>query len=117
MAKLNPATGMRGLNLILTLVLILLALDCLINPLGMRDLAILRQDRAQMVATRDRMLAEKTQHEATIALLNSDDAYLQRMIRQELGYIRPDELIYRFTAIPGGNDSETGAARGQPPSK
>jgi cell division protein FtsB len=35
-------------------------------------------------------LAERTQR------LQSDDAYLQRLIRRELGYARADELIYRF---------------------
>lgn len=105
------------MNLILALVLILLVLDCLINPLGMRDLAILRQDRLQMVAKRDQMLAEKSQHETTIALLRSDDAYLQRLIREELGYVRPDELIYRFAGPQGGGEPEAGAEAERRPLK
>jgi cell division protein FtsB len=34
--------------------------------------------------------------QATIEKLQSDDAYLQRVIRKELGLARPNELIYRF---------------------
>ena len=28
--------------------------------------------------------------------VSTDDAYVQRLIREELGYARPDEFVYRF---------------------
>jgi len=102
MAKLSFFGSGRGLNLILAIIFVLLVIDCLINPRGLRDLAILRQDQAQLTATRDQLLAEKSQHDEALALLRNDNTYLQRLIRQELGYVRPDELVYRF-ASPAAN--------------
>jgi len=96
MAKLSFTVSSAGLNLILLIVLILIGLDCLINPAGLWDLTVLRRDRAQLEETRDHLQIENAQRKETITRLHSDDAYLQRLIHQELGYVRPDELIYRF---------------------
>jgi cell division protein FtsB len=74
-----------------------LVLHCVYGPLGPRDLLILRRDRANLAATRDRMVADNAQLKQQIIRLRSDDAYIQRLIRQELGYARADEYVYRFT--------------------
>jgi cell division protein FtsB len=96
MAKLSFAVGSTALNLILLMALILIGLDCLINPRGLSDLTVLRRDQAELEKTRDRLQIENAERRQTIQRLQSDDAYLQRLIHQELGYVRPDELIYRF---------------------
>jgi cell division protein FtsB len=98
MAKLSLAVGSTGLNLILLIVLGLIGLDCLIKPAGLWDLTVLRRDRAQLEEARDRLQIENAERKKTITRLGSDDAYLQRLIHQELGYVHPDELIYRFAA-------------------
>jgi cell division protein FtsB len=110
MAKLSLWTGSRGLNLILVTILLMLLLDALLNPRGLRDLAVLQHDRGQLELARDRLNAENARRAATIARLRADDTYLQRLIHQELGYVRGDELIYRF---PDRSDSENDAG-GQP---
>jgi len=107
MAKLSFAVGSFGLNLILLMALTLLVLDCLINPSGLRDLRILRRDRAQIEATRDRLQIENAARQETARRLHSDDAYLQRLIHQELGFVRPDELIYRFAGGPAGSSTDS----------
>jgi cell division protein FtsB len=107
MAKLSFAVGSFGLNLILLIALTLLVLDCLINPSGLRDLRLLRRDRAQIEATRDRLQIENAARLETVGRLHSDDAYLQRLIHQELGFVRPDELIYRFAGGPGGAGADS----------
>jgi cell division protein FtsB len=107
MAKLSFAVGSFGLNLILLIVLTLLGIDCLINPSGLRDLGILRRDRVLIEATCDRLQIENATRRETVGRLHSDDAYLQRLIHQELGFVRPDELIYRFAGGPEGPETDS----------
>jgi cell division protein FtsB len=109
MAKLSFAVGSTGLNLILLIVLGLIGLDYLIKPAGLWDLTVLRRDRAQLEEACDRLQIENAQRKETITRLSSDDAYLQRLIHQELGYVHPDELIYRFA----GSSEDTGDSSAQ----
>src|SRR5271154_3426029 len=110
MAKLNLRIGSSGLNLILVTVLVMLLLDALINPLGLRDLTVLRRDRRQLEGARDHLIAENARRDTTIARLRSDEIYLQRLIHQELGFVREDELIYRFSDRSDSEDDATDSA-------
>jgi cell division protein FtsB len=96
MAKVSLRMRRVGLNLILGAVLVLLVVSYIAAPLGPRDLALLRNRRTQLEAARDRLIADNTELAARTQRLQSDDAYLQRLIRRELGYARADELVYRF---------------------
>ncbi len=96
MAKLSMFLRRVWLNLILGGVLVLLVISCIVAPLGPRDLALLRQHRTQLEAVRDRLIAENAQLTARTQRLQSDDVFLERLIRGELGYARGDELVYRF---------------------
>ena len=107
MAKLSFAVGSTALNLILLIVLGVIGLDCLIKPSGLWDLTVLRRDRVQLEETRDRLQIENDRRKETITRLGSDDAYLQRLIHQELGYVRRDELIYRFAASSSDSSDDT----------
>jgi cell division protein FtsB len=73
-----------------------LAFDGLCGASGPRDLLILRRHSRALIRRRDALLLDNAAFRERIARLRSDDAYLQRMIRQELGYVRPGELVYRF---------------------
>jgi len=57
------------------------------------------QLRAQEEASR-RRLAEAEQRlreqEQILARLRTDPAYVERVIRRQLGYAKPDEFIFRF---------------------
>lgn len=111
MAKISLAVGSPALNVMLLIILGLLASDAVINPLGLRDLLALRRDRVQLEAARDRLIAENTERAVTVVRLRGDDNYIQRLIHQELGYVRRDELIYRF---PDRSDSEDNSASVSP---
>jgi cell division protein FtsB len=84
------------LSLMLMTFLCGLMLNCVYGPLGPRDLLILRQHRADLAAVRDRLAADNARLGQRITRLRSDDAYIQRLIRQELGYAHADEYVYRF---------------------
>ncbi len=57
------------------------------------------QVRAQEAESRRRLAeAEQRLHEQEqmLARLRTDPAYVERVIREQLGYARPDEFIFRF---------------------
>jgi cell division protein FtsB len=97
MTRLSFYLRREWLGLILAAVLGALALNCFYGPLAPRDLLVLRQHRSRLTVTRDQLLAENAQLKTRVDRLRSDDAYVQSMIRQELGYARPYEFVYRFS--------------------
>jgi cell division protein FtsB len=96
MVKLSIFLRRAWLSIALGALLTVLIISCLVAPLGPRDLALLREHRARLETVRDRLLVANGELAERTQRLQSDDAYLQRLIRRELGYARADELIYRF---------------------
>jgi cell division protein FtsB len=96
MVKLSILLRRAWLSIALGVLLTVLIISCLVAPLGPRDLALLREHRARLETVRDRLLVANGELAERTQRLQSDDAYLQRLIRRELGYARADELIYRF---------------------
>jgi cell division protein FtsB len=84
----------------LTLVLFaacgLLTVDFAIGPLGLRDLMILRARRTQLEAVHGKLLKSNAALKLKLKRLGNDDRYVERRIREQLGYVRRDELVYRF---------------------
>ena len=84
----------------LTLVLLaacgLLTVDFVVGPLGLRDLMILRARRTQLEAVHGTLLKSNAALKLKLKRLGNDDHYVERRIREQLGYVRPDELVYRF---------------------
>ncbi len=86
------------LSLILAAVCALLAADFATGPLGLRDLVALRARRAQLEITHQRLLQSNAALRLKLNRVRGDRRYLQRLIREQLGYVRPDEIVYRFAA-------------------
>ncbi|MBF6567537.1 MAG: septum formation initiator family protein [Candidatus Binataceae bacterium] len=103
MAELSQQLRRGGLTLILVIVVVALAIDCVVGPLGLRDLIALRHDQTQLEATRDKLALENSRLAKRIDRLKTDDRYLERLIRRELGYARPDELVYRYGVNTSNN--------------
>lgn len=74
----------------------LLALDFAFAPLGLRDLLALRAERARLEAAHSRLLESNTALKIKVRRLRSDNHYIERLIREQLGYARPGEIVYRF---------------------
>ncbi len=96
MYRLRQWLRRESLALILGALLIAVCLNFAVASPGLRDLLILRHHQALLEAEREHEQSENHNLEATVAKLQSDDAYLQRLIRKELGYAHPNELIYWF---------------------
>jgi cell division protein FtsB len=96
MRRLSRCLQRQWLTLILAAVLGGLGLNAIWGSLGTRDLLVLRQHSSALTRERDKLILDNAAFRDRIARLKSDDAYLQRLIRQELGYVRPGEFVYRF---------------------
>ena len=86
----------QWLTLILASACGLLMVDFVTGPLGMLDLIVLRGRRAQLETAHRELLKSNAALKLKLGRLRTDDHYLQRRIREQLGYVRPDELVYRF---------------------
>lgn len=96
MYRLRQWLRRESLTLILGVMLLAACLNFAVSSHGLRDLLILRHHRTRLEAEREHEQTEERDLEATVAKLQSDDAYLQRLIRKEFGFARSNELIYRF---------------------
>jgi cell division protein FtsB len=85
------------LTLTLAAVSALVALDFALAPLGVRDLLALRAERTRLEAIHLRLLESNAELKGKVRLLKGDSDYLQRLIREQLGYVRPGEIVYRFS--------------------
>jgi len=101
MTRLSILIRREWLSLIFAGVLVMMLLSALMGSLGPRDLIALQQHRAELEARRDRLAVENTAFRTTIQKLRSDDRYIERLIRRELGYARSDELVYKFSGEKG----------------
>jgi cell division protein FtsB len=103
MTRLSFVLRREWLSLIFGGVLVLLSLSVLLGNQGPRDLVALQSHRAALEASRDRLAVENASFRTRVQRLRSDDRYLERLIRSELGYARPDELVYKFANDASGS--------------
>ena len=96
MGSLSSLVRRQGINLILAAVLAALSLNGLCGRGGPRDLLGLARERARMLSENDQLRTENNRLMVQIGQLRTDSTYVERMIRQQLGYARPDEFIYYF---------------------
>jgi cell division protein FtsB len=96
MARLSSYIRREWLSLILGLILFLFALSLFAGPLGPRDLLSLRRHRRALEAHREELLTRNAALRTDVQKLTSDNRYLERLIRRELGYSRPNELVYKY---------------------
>lgn len=96
MARLRFYLRRTWFTLILAALLVAVAANLFVAPRGPRDLVALRAKRSQLEAMAARLEADNEALRNRIARLTGDDRYIQRLIRQELGYVGTNELVYRF---------------------
>jgi cell division protein FtsB len=104
METLTGRIRREAVNLILGVVAVALILNCYFAPKGVRDLVTLRGHRTALEARLKRHAAQNTELRTIVQRLHSDDAYVERRIRSELGYARSDEVVYRFVANDSTSD-------------
>lgn len=80
-------------------VVLVIAVVCVMGYLFAREMTqvyALNQENDKVVV--ESLKLEKANNELTkkIELIQSDDAYMEKVIRQELGMIKKGEKVYRF---------------------
>lgn len=98
----------QWLTLVLSAACGLLTVDFAVGPLGLRDLMVLRARRTQLEAVDGKLLKSNAALKLKLGRLGNDDRYLERRIREQLGYVRPDELVYRFATEASSQTSSDG---------
>jgi cell division protein FtsB len=96
MRRLSLCLRRQWLSLMLAVVLAGLLVNGFWGSSGAQDLLILRHHSGVLMVKRDKLILDNAAFRKRIAQLKSDDTYLQRLIRLELGYVRPGEIVYRF---------------------
>jgi cell division protein FtsB len=100
MPRLRHFLNRHWPSLILGALLAALVLNGLFGPLGPRDLLLLRRRRAELQAERAALAQSNARLRTLVQNLRSDNRQIERLIRTQLGWVRPDELVYKFAA-PG----------------
>jgi len=82
--------------LILAAAVVLGTIWLAVDPRGLRHTARLAADLEQMEARNEALRAENERLRRELQLLADDPAALERAAREELGLIRPGEVIFRI---------------------
>jgi cell division protein FtsB len=105
-SRLSLYLRRRWLTVALAAACGLLAVDFVSGPLGLRDLMALRARRAQLESVHKELLKSNAALKLKLGRLGNDDRYLERRIREQLGYVRPDDLVYRFATDGPSEDRQ-----------
>lgn len=73
-----------------------LALSLLVGDRGLLHLRKLRHELRSLEGTALTLLRENEALRERIARLQKDDEFLEKIVREELGYVREHEIVYRF---------------------
>lgn len=110
MTRLGKRLARNWLSVALATILLGLTLDCAMARHGFRDLLVLRREQVQLERNRESLLAIHDRLARRVDLLKSNDHCIQSLIRRELGYVRPGEIVYRFSSSPNAGVSWSSAA-------
>jgi cell division protein FtsB len=100
MSRLSGYIRREWLSVVLLLILALFGISLFAGPLGPRDLIALRLHRKILEAKREDLTARNAALRTSVQRLSSDDRYLENLIRRELGYTRPNELVFKYPDAP-----------------
>jgi cell division protein FtsB len=77
-------------------VLALCAVSAVLGSGGVVDLRRLQEEQAQEEASAFVLAQHNAQLREHLQRLESDDAYLEKIVRERLGWIKPGEVVYRI---------------------
>ena len=78
-------------------VLVLCAVSAVFGSGGVVDLRRLQGQQAQAEAAAFALAQRNAQLREHLQRLDTDDAYLEKTVRERLGWIKPGELVYRIS--------------------
>jgi cell division protein FtsB len=78
-----------------------LAFSTIFDQRGLLHLWQLRQEQRALEARTFALLRENEELRNRIARLETDAGFLEKVVREELGFVRKGELVYRFRDARG----------------
>jgi len=84
----------RGLQLLLVFVTLVLVIDALIGDKGLTESMNARRQYREVQASLDQLRRDNTALREEMRRLNEDPATIESLARQELGQIKPGEIVF-----------------------
>jgi cell division protein FtsB len=73
-----------------------LALSTLVGERGLLHLRDLHQEQRTLEAEAVTLVRENEELRSRIARLQTDDVFFEKVVREELGFVKEGEFVYRF---------------------
>ena len=86
---------------LLGILIVLIALDTMVGERGALHLWRLRGEKNRLDEQNFRMQKENAALRERLSRLRNDDAFLEKLAREELNLVKPGEVVYRFASRRG----------------
>jgi cell division protein FtsB len=85
--------------------LVLVAVSGVVGSRGWLHLRRLEREQAQMEALAVGLERQNESVEDHLRRLDNDDAYLEKVVRERIGWVKPNEMLYRSGGV-GSRESD-----------
>jgi cell division protein FtsB len=93
-ASVSPSARRRTLQIVLVFVTLVLVINALIGERGLMETLRARKQYDELVQSIDRLKTENARLRDEARRLRSDPATIEALARQQLGLIKPGELLF-----------------------
>src|SRR5688572_25171004 len=93
-SSVSPARRRRTLQMLLVFVTLVLVINALVGERGLTQTLRARKQHQELVTAIERLRAENTRLRDEARRLRSDPGTIEALARQELGLIKPGELLF-----------------------
>ena len=93
-SSVPPATRRRTLQMLLVFVTLVLVINSLVGERGLTETLRARRQHQELVTSIERLRAENARLRDEARRLRSDPSTIEALARQELGLIKPGEMLF-----------------------
>jgi cell division protein FtsB len=93
-SSVPPVTRRRTLQVLLVFVTLVLVINALVGERGLTETLRARKKHQELVTSIDRLRVENARLRDEARRLRSDPATIEALARQELGLIKPGEMLF-----------------------
>ena len=93
-SSVSPARRRRTLQMLLAFVTLVLIINALVGERGLMETLRARRQHQELVAAIDRLRADNARLREEARRLRTDPAAIEALARQELGLIKPGEMLF-----------------------
>ena len=93
-SSVPPATCRRTLQMLLVFVTLVLVINALVGERGLTETLRARKQHQELVTSIERLRGENARLREEARRLRSDPSTIEALARQELGLIKPGEMLF-----------------------